>query len=173
MKNFQRDNNWLSDFPNPLIPHSIRRRRFRRRVAMFALMAVALTVYFWLAPTVKAESYSPVNEGYYSGSSTIYPYDPVYCERDDGNGACYGARGSLGNLPLSAPLPPGNKWCEWADNAAGIKPVGNGWAIVTGEGWYQWAPREVPKQLQPFIADTRICYFADRGKPININDLKQ
>jgi hypothetical protein len=117
-------------------------------------------------------------QGYYAGLSIFYPYKPVYCDQDElgtgRGGACYGSLGDLLALPKSAPLPYNEKWCKWVDrdDPASKVDLGNGWASITGEGWYQWDPRLVPEDKQS-IYGARVCYFEDRGTAKNINDLKR
>lgn len=128
-----------------------------------------------IAAFLIAAQLSAPTQGYYAGLSTLYPYKPVYCDSDEmigKPGACYGSHGDLVDLPKSAPLPITEKWCVWADNSVGFKPIGNGWAAATGDGWYQWKPRIVPTEKQKYYGD-RVCYWEDRGEPKNINDLKR
>src|ERR1700733_11984430 len=79
---------------------------------------------------------APATEGYYEGHITMYPYTPVYCDRDSGIGSpCYGSSGF--EVPKSAPLPPNEKWCAWVDLTEVMKSPG------LMDKWYKWAPRVV------------------------------
>lgn len=121
------------------------------------------TITFWavalllltLAPALAQEEHPPANLGFYCGSSTLYPYEPVYSDKENCLGSSYGGM-SVGQLPRSAALPKDEKYCKWAHT-----------------GWYQWNPRPTPKHLQKYVMETRICYLEDRGRPQNINDLKR
>jgi hypothetical protein len=98
--------------------------------------------------------------GYYSGSATLYPYDPVYCDKD-GGGPCYGV---YMYLPKSAPLPITETWCKWADIEAEMK------AQSLTNNWYWWKPRIVAADQQKYLG-ARVCYLEDKGEPRNINDM--
>lgn len=93
--------------------------------------------------------------GYYSGQATLYPYDPVYCDKDEG-GACYGV---YMYLPKSAPIPPNFTWCKWADISGDLN-----------KSWYWWRPRTVTPERQKYIGK-RVCYLEDKGEPHDINDM--
>lgn len=98
-----------------------------------------------------------LNLGFYSGQAILYPYDPVYCDKD-GGGLCYGV---YIYTPKSAPLPPTEKHCEWADlDLPGPK------------NWFQWEPRTVSAERQKYLGQ-RVCYLEDRGPPRDINDLEK
>ena len=109
------------------------------------------------------------NQGYYAGLSTLYPYKPVYCDKDPTKTLktpCYGSPGDLVALPKSAPLPVGMKWCEFADIRA--RMVSKNML----DTWYQWNPRTVPADKQQYYGE-RLCYLEDRGKPKNINEFER
>jgi hypothetical protein len=93
--------------------------------------------------------------GFYSGPATLYPYDPVYCDKD-GGGPCYGV---YMYLPKSAPLPPKETWCKWADISGDM-----------GNGWYWWKPRTVAADRQKYLGE-RVCYLEDKGDPHSIKDM--
>jgi hypothetical protein len=134
-------------------------------------LLIAIVVLFPV--TLAAQPRTP-NQGYYSGLSTLYPYQPVYCDKDYSDGSCYGVMGSHMSLPKSAPLPPTKDWCEWGDigDPKGRRLVGDGQAIFTGEGWYQWKPRATAPDKVKYVGE-RVCFFEDRGEPKNINDFKR
>jgi hypothetical protein len=116
-------------------------------------------------------------QGYYAGEAILYPYKPVYCDADPLmtiRSACYGLHGDLIDLPKSAPLPHGYRWCEWADDSdpKATAPAGPGWVSITGEGWYQWEPRDVPADKQRFYG-AKVCYLEDRGTSKNIGEKKE
>jgi hypothetical protein len=99
--------------------------------------------------------------GYYSGPATLYPYDPVYCDRTapDGNGPCFGV---MIYTPKSAPLPADKKWCEWADIS--MRDL--------NKNWFQWLPRTTaPDKVQ--YEGAKVCYLEDKGQPMSINDFKR
>lgn len=130
-----------------------------------------MSLLLWLPFSPAVQGAEP-NGGYYQGLETLYPYTPVFCDQNRGTGsACFGMPGSHLFLPRSAPLPPAYKHCRWADHDAPNARInlGNGWAGVTGEGWYQWEPRTI----QLYGADAKVCYLEDRGDSRNINDLSK
>ena len=124
---------------------------------------VPIVLFFTISLSISAFSQDIPNQGYYAGHSILYPYKPVYCPRDDGKGQCYGSSGDLNNLPLSAPLPSYETWCEYASHE-NIQDI--------TQGWYQWKPRDVPAARREYLGN-KICYFEDRGTPKNINDLEK
>lgn len=97
--------------------------------------------------------------GFYSGSGTLYPYDPVYCDQD-GGGPCYGV---MIYLPKSAPLPKTETWCQWVDIEAQMKNI-------YGDNWYWWKPRIMTDERKKYLGD-RVCYLEDKGSPRNLNDM--
>ena len=110
------------------------------------------------------------NGGYYQGLSILYPYDPVFCDKNGGMGSpCYGMPGSHLFLPRSAPLPPAKTYCVWADrdDPEAYVSVGPGVVSPTGKGWYHWKPRIITL----YGADAKVCYLEDRGVAQSINDL--
>lgn len=133
----------------------------------FTIFLIAMTL------SASANAGEPT-QGYYQGLSILYPYKPVYCDNSDGKGPCYGSPGDLVALPKSAPLPISHTWCEWADNDDPKSKVDlGGWAGLTGEGWYQWKPRDVPVDKQKYLGVAKVCFLEDRGAPKNINDFQR
>lgn len=101
--------------------------------------------------------------GFYCGLSTLYPYGPVYCAKDDClGGPCYG---TLIYESKSAPLPLDYKWCKAGPSLSGGPDLTN--------GWFQWKPRIVSDERASHIGTKRICYWEDRGEPKNINDFER
>lgn len=135
----------------------------------FIVLAVVM-----LPATVAMAQLNTPNEGYYQGQSTLYPYDWVFTASEDGHSQGYGAIGEMLGLPKSAPLPPGQRWCKWADitDPKRLVPDGQGWVSMTGEGWYQWEPRIMPPERAKYLGE-RVCYFEDRGVAKNINDFQR
>lgn len=97
--------------------------------------------------------------GFYCGLQITYPYGPVYSH----DMACMKGQALAGldtdELPLSAPLPPNQKLCNWIDRQY-RKTI-----------WYQWTPRPTPADLGRYVEETRICYLGDRGQPKTMQTL--
>lgn len=96
--------------------------------------------------------------GYYSGQASLYPYGPVYCDgKGDAGRGCFGV---MIYTPDSAPLPPTEKHCTWADIESGLG----------GKDWYRWEPRTMTGDDKKYKGD-HVCFLEDRGEAREINDL--
>lgn len=102
------------------------------------LIALALT----MSPASAAE--------YSCGSAILYPYEPVFCPREDCLGQCYSYDRTARD---SALLPAAETHCVWADPRDGNLT----------DHWYRWEPR--------IDGSKRTCFLSDKGDPHNINDL--
>lgn len=93
--------------------------------------------------------------GFYCGLAILYPYDPVYCDKQDCLGRCVG---TVMYQAASAPLPRSYTWCKGADPDK-------------INSWYQWRPRTLDPHRADLLNTDRVCFWEDRGPPRDINDL--
>jgi hypothetical protein len=99
--------------------------------------------------------------GFYCGLAILYPYGPVYCDKSDCSGTCYG---TYLYTAKSAPLPPDATYCEAGPSIDGGD---------SQKGWFQWKPRTLASHEAGTHATAKECFWEDRGSSMDINDMKR